>query len=87
MFGSTVSSNGWAIPLEICCWTLKVKQFLVSQHKTRWANAPQEEPCEVFVLHMSKIGLGFDEGTVYGGLTGIYQTCPSGGEEARRQEE
>lgn len=81
-------SDGQAIiPLEISSSTSKVKPFLVGQHKTRWANFPEEEPCEVFVLHVNKICLGFDTGTVYGGLSGIYQTCLSGGDKARRQQE
>lgn len=66
---------------------LRGKTIPVGQLKTRWANSPQEEPCEVFALHVNKVHVGFDTGTVCRGLTGIYQTCLSGGDKARRQQE
>lgn len=80
-------SNGQAVPLEFSSCTSKVEPFLLGQHKTRWAHYPQEEPCEVFVLPVNKIHLGFGTGAVCGGFTGIYQTCVSGGDKARRQQE
>lgn len=69
-------SSGQAIPLETSSCTSKVKPFLLGQHKSRWANSPQEEPCEEFVH------VGFGTGTF-----GIYQTCLSGGDKARGQQE